>query len=221
MNEYFRELEDARIRKELRFQVDDPKCATCCETDIGTLCKPSKHRTAVLCRNCKDRSKTLTARSAITKLQLFKEAGYSKPACAVCGEDSIQLLEGDHVENDANSQLQVPLCLNHHAIKSQSAEVGPMAKLRLRDPNRRALELQAAFEFGAAAILGMIAVWDGANEQTVRAIFFGVISAGLLLWALWNLQADAQFASTYGADYGSMLPTAPILTLPAPNASAS
>jgi hypothetical protein len=221
MSDYLRELEDARIRKELRFDVDDPMCVVCSEMDIGMLCKPNDHRRAVLCRNCNDRKKTMTAKSAKAKARLFEEAGYSKPSCVVCGEASMQLLERDHVENDANSQLQVPLCLNHHAIKSQSAEVEPTATLRLRDPNRRALELQAAFEFGAAAILGMIAVWDGANEQTARAIFFGVISAGLLLWALWNVQADAHLVSTYGVEYGSTLPAAPVLELPLPNASAS
>jgi hypothetical protein len=214
MNEYVRELEDARIRKEQRFDVDDPRCATCGTSEIGMLCQPRKSDEPIVCRNCKGRSKPLIDKSRKQKVRRFEEAGYCKPACVVCYEPDIKILELDHVENAANSNVLVPLCSNHHAIKSQSAEVGPMAALRLRDTDRRALELQAAFEFGAAAILGMIAVWDGANDQVPRAVFLGVLSAGLLLWALWNVQADAHLASKYGSDYGSILPAAPVLELP-------
>ena len=53
-------------------------------------------------------------------------------------------------------------------------EHGPLAALRLRDPQRRALMLQAAFEFGLAAILAMFAIWEGADEETARCVFFGV-----------------------------------------------
>jgi hypothetical protein len=73
-----------------------------------------------------------------------------------------------------------------------------MAALRLRDLDRRALVLQAAFEFGLAAILAMFAVWEGANEETARCIFFGVASAGLFAWATWNVAADEYFVGAYG-----------------------
>jgi hypothetical protein len=221
VNEYSTALEDARIRKEQRFAVDDPQCTTCGNADIGMLCQPPKDCETIACRNCKGRAKTVTEKSRKQKMRRFEKAGYFKPSCVVCGEPEIRILELDHVEHAANSMLLAPLCSNHHAIKSQSAEVGPMAQLRLRDRNRRALELQAAFEFGAAAIIGMIAVWDGANEQAQRAVILGVFSAGLILWALWNLRADAHLASRYGSDYGALLPATPVLELPASIGSAS
>ena len=118
----------------------------------------------------------------------------------------LQILEGDHVAHAANSEFIAPLCGNHHAIKSHMAETGPVAALRLRDPERRALVLQAAFEFGLAAILAMFAVWEGANEETARCIFFGVASAGLFAWATWNLAADEYFADAYGLDYDRGVP---------------
>ncbi|HEY1681765.1 MAG TPA: hypothetical protein VGF98_09035 [Candidatus Tumulicola sp.] len=219
MNDYSTALKDARIRKEQRFGVDDPQCVTCGNAEIGMLCQPRNACESILCRNCKGRNKTVTDKSRKQKMRRFEMAGYSKPMCVVCGESEVRILELDHVENAANSEFRVPLCSNHHAIKSQSAEVGPMAALRLRDSNRRALELQAAFEFGAAAIIGMIAFWDGANDQMPRAVFLGVLSAGLILWALWNVRADAHLVSRYGRDYGTMLPATPVLELPHPTAS--
>jgi hypothetical protein len=220
MNAYSTALDDARIRKEQRFGVDDPQCMRCGNAEIGMLCQPRRAYQSILCRNCKGRAKPVTDKSRQQKMRRFEMAGYSKPTCVVCGESEVQILELDHVENATNSEFLVPLCSNHHAVKSQSAEVGPMAALRLRDSNRRALELQAAFEFGAAAIIGMIAVWDGANEQVPRAVFLGVLSASLILWALWNVRADAHLVSRYGMDYGTMLPTTPVLELPHPTASA-
>ena len=76
-----------------------------------------------------------------------------------------------------------------------------MAALRLRDPARSALALQAAFELGLGAVLGMFAVWDGMHEETARCIFLGVASAVLFAWAGWNLAADAHFQHLLGPGY--------------------
>jgi hypothetical protein len=76
------------------------------------------------------------------------------------------ILELDHVANEADSDLLAPLCASHHAVKSHGAETGPMAALRLRDPARRALVVQAAYRLGGAAILTMMAACDGAGSLT-------------------------------------------------------
>jgi hypothetical protein len=214
--EYMFELDDARNRRLLRFGTDDPMCEDCGLTEVDSLCiitKPGRTSESIVCRNCKDSAKPITAKALKGKARRFEEAGYFEPACVVCHEPNLQILELDHLVNRANGDIELPLCGNHHAIKSQSAEVGPMATLRLADPNRRALVLQAIFEFGGASIIGMIAYWDGQEGQGSRAVFLGVLAAGLLLWALWNLRADAHLASVYGERYDYGLPPAPSIPL--------
>ena len=83
-------------------------------------------------------------------------------------------LELDHLANEANSAVVEPLCANHHAIKSYMAESGPMAALRLRDPERSALLLQAAFEFGLGAMLACSRSGMECTSETARCIFLGV-----------------------------------------------
>ena len=199
----------ARTKKLLRFGTDRPQCAKCKTTDERVLCRiasPGKASNTILCHNCKGKRRKLSPRASAEKARRFADAGYPDPACVICGEPMLLILEGDHVAHAANSDFIAPLCGNHHAIKSHMAETGPMAALRLRDPERRALVLQAAFEFGLAAILAMFAVWEGANEETARCIFFGVASAGLFAWASWNLAADEYFADAYGLDYDRGVP---------------
>jgi hypothetical protein len=202
----------ARTKKLLRLGTDQPRCARCKTTEEAVLCRiagPGKASGTVLCHNCRDRRGKLSPKASTEKARRFADAGYFKPACVICDEPMLQILERDHVAHKANSDLIAPLCGNHHAIKSHMAETGPMAALRLGDPERRALVLQAAFEFGLAAILAMFAVWEGADEQTARAVFFGLASAGLFAWATWNLAADEHFAGAYGLDYdrGGPAPT--------------
>lgn len=196
-------------KKLLRFGTDDPRCERCKTDDVRVLClvaRPGKASHAILCHYCRDKRGKLSPKASAAKARRFAEAGYFKPACVVCNEPALQLLELDHLDGEANSNRTEPLCGNHHAIKSYWAEHGPMAALRLRDPQRRALVVQAAFEFGLAAILALFAMWEGANEEAARAIFFGVASAGLFAWATWNLAADEYFAGAYGVDYDSAVP---------------
>lgn len=199
----------ARTKKLLRFGTDRPRCARCKTPDERVLCRiaaPGKLSPLILCHNCKGKRGKLSPDASARKAHRFAAAGYFNPVCVICAEPMLQILEGDHVAHAANSDFIAPLCGNHHAIKSHMAETGPMAPLRSRDPERRALVVQAAFEFSLAAILAMFAVWEGADEETARAIFFGVASAGLFAWATWNLAADEYFAVAYGLDYDRVVP---------------
>jgi hypothetical protein len=196
-------------KKLLRFGTDQPRCQRCKTDDRRVLCdiaRPGKASHAILCRNCKGRDRKATTKASRAKARRFADAGYFKPVCVVCAESALQILELDHLDGKANSDRTEPLCGNHHAIKSYWAEHGPMAALRSPDPQRRPLVLQAAFEFGLAAVLAMFAVWEGASEETARAIFFGLASAGLFAWATWNLTADEHFAVTYGPEYDRAVP---------------
>jgi hypothetical protein len=170
---------------------------------MRTLCRvqrPGKSL-AILCHNCKGKRKKVSATGSARQAHRFAESGYFKPECVICHESTLQILERDHLAHEANSALCEPLCGNHHAVKSFMFEHGAMAALRLRDPQRRALVLQAAFEFGLAAILAMFAVMEGADEETARCIFFGLTSAALFAWATWNLAADTYFVGVLGPAY--------------------
>jgi hypothetical protein len=191
-------------KKLLRFGTDRPQCSKCKCKDLRSLCNvPASggRRAAILCRNCLAQRRRPSGTSARQKTKVLKEAGYDKPACVVCNDPTLLILELDHLSGKANSTLVEPLCAMHHAIKSYQAETGPMAPLRRRDPGRSALALQAAFELGLGAVLGMFAVWDGMHEETARCIFLGVASAALIAWAGWNLAADAHFQHLLGPGY--------------------
>jgi hypothetical protein len=203
-------------KKLLRFGSAEPRCDRCGTTDITMLCRvpaPRKASQSILCRNCKGRATNVTPKATGQKARRFEVAGYFEPTCVVCNDDTLQILELDHVANAANSNLLAPLCANHHAVKSHGAETGLMAALRLRDPARRALVLQAAFELGGAAILTMMAAWDGTHGQAARAIFLAAFAVGLAAWAAWNLNADARLAATHGDDYDRTLPAAPVIAV--------
>jgi hypothetical protein len=189
-------------KKLLRFGTDDPRCAKCGLADRRSLCRVQQgRRSVILCRNCRALRKPLSPKAAAQKAKRFEDEGYYRPACVVCEHPVLQVLELDHLANEANSAVVEPLCTNHHAVKSYVAESGPMAALRLRDPQRSALVLQAAFEFGLGAVLGMWAVWDGMHEETARSVFLGVAAGMLIAWALWNLSADEYFENTFGPGY--------------------
>lgn len=196
-------------KKFLRFGTADPRCAKCGTDDYRLLCNvPRGKSTIILCRNCKALRKPRSAKAESRKVKRLADAGYFEPTCVVCYEPTLQVLELDHLVNAANSDIQEPLCANHHAVKSYMAESGPMAVLRLRDPRRSGLLLQAAFEFGLGAMLAMIAVWEGAHEETARCIFLGVSSGLLFAWAAWNVTADTYFEGVLGPGYDRAIPAA-------------
>ncbi len=178
-------------KKLLRLGTDRPRCASCRTDDFRQLCSvhDARGRRRILCRNCRAKHKRLSAAAAARKRRQFAADGYEQPACVVCGEPALQLLERDHLTGAANSGSTEPLCANHHAIKSYMAEHGLMAALRLRDPERSALLLQAAFEFGLGAMLGMFAVGTARTERRHAASSW-VASVLLFAWAAWNVSAD-------------------------------
>jgi hypothetical protein len=196
--------DEAATKKLLRFGTDRPQCAVCRSTDWRALCNmraKGKVKSTVVCRSCLAKRRSPVASASGRKAKALKAAGYDKPACVVCNDPTLRIIDLDHLSGAANSTLVEPLCASHHAIKSFMAESGPMAALRLRDPARSALALQAAFELGLGAILGMFAVWDGMHEETARCIFLGAGSAALFAWAAWNLTADAHFEGLLGPGY--------------------
>lgn len=192
--------DDLHTKKLLRFGTAEPRCSKCGNSDDRFLCC-MKATAAILCRNCRAKSKPLSAKAAAQRARRLKEAGYYKPECVICLDSALQILELDHLAGAANSTAVEPLCANHHAIKSFMAESWPMAALRLRDPNRSALLLQAAFELGLGAVLSMFAAWDGMHEETARSVFLGIAAAVLIAWAIWNISADAHFETVLGPGY--------------------
>jgi len=181
---------ESRTRKLLRFGTDNPKCADCKSTDTRILCRIERpgRRDLILCCSCKAKRKPPSAKATVRKIDRFKEARYFEPACVICSDPNLQVLE-----------------LDHHGIKSYMAESGPMAALRLRDPDRTALALEAAFDFGLAAILGMMAVSDG-TENASRAFFFAAVALLLVAWGLWNVTADSHFKNVLGPRYDLAIP---------------
>jgi hypothetical protein len=197
---------ESRTKKLLRFGTDNPKCADCKSPDTRILCRieRSGERDLILCHSCKAKRKPPSAKATVRKINRFKEARYFEPTCVICSDPNVQVLELDHLAGKANSGLVEPLCANHHGIKSYMAESGPMAALRQRDPDRTALEFEAAFDFGLAAILGMLAA-DGA-ENASRAMLFAAVALLLVAWGLWNVAADAHFKSVLGPRYDLAIP---------------
>lgn len=198
--------EEGPTRKLLRFGTDAPRCSKCPCTDTRVLCRVKRPGKAdvILCRSCNAKGKSPSAKATARKVKRFEDAGYYKAVCVVCSDPNVQVLELDHMANKANSALSEPLCANHHAIKSHVAESGLMAVLRLRDPDRTALALEAAFDFGLATILGMMAA-DG-SENASRAVFFAAIALALVAWGLWNIAADEHFKNVLGPAYDRAIP---------------
>jgi hypothetical protein len=199
--------EESRTRKLLRFGTDAPRCSKCPCTDTRVLCRVKRPGKAdvILCRSCNAKGKSPSAKATARKVKRFEDAGYYKVVCVICSDPNVQVLELDHMANETNSSLVEPLCANHHGIKSHAAESGPMAVLRLRDPDRTALALEAAFDFGLAVILGMMAASDG-TENASRAAFFGVVALALVAWGFWNLAADTHFRNVLGPAYDRAIP---------------
>jgi hypothetical protein len=209
MSDFLSDLfnQESPTKKLLRFGTDAPQCADCPSTDTRTLCliKGLGKADLILCRSCKAKRKSPSAQATARKLKRFEDAGYYEVVCVICSDPNVQVLELDHLANEANSTLVEPLCANHHAIKSHMAESGPMAILRLRDPDRTALALEAVFDFGLAAILGMMAATDG-MENASRAAFFAAVALPLVAWGIWNLAADTHFKNVLGPGYDRAIP---------------
>jgi predicted metal-binding protein len=199
--------EGSPTKKLLRFGTDAPQCGGCPSTDTRTLCRVKQLGKAdlILCSSCSAKRKPPSAKATARKLKRFEDAGYYEVLCVICSDSNVQVLELDHMANKINSGLSEPLCANHHAIKSHMAESGPMALLRLRDPDRTALALEAVFNFGLAAILGMMAASDG-TENASRAGFFAIVALALVAWGVWNLAADAHFKNVLGPTYDRAIP---------------
>jgi hypothetical protein len=196
-------------KKLLRLGSDRPRCVTCGNGDQRLLCRIAQgRRSVIVCRNCRALRTALSPKAAAQKVRRFRDEGYYQPACVVCDDPVLQVLELDHTANAANSDLVAPLCANHHAIKSYQAESGPMAALRGRDPRRSALAFEAAFDFGLAAIFGTMAALDG-NEHVARAVFLGLVAAALVAWGVWNLSADDYLVRVLGPGYDCAI-TAPV-----------
>lgn len=191
---------EARLgRKLLKLGTDRPWCVRCGMSDRRCLFRPRKARRSapIRCKNCHAKRRRISAAAVDAKRRRFASAGYTRAACVACGEADLRALELDHLACYASSAFVEPLCRNCHAAKSDAAEDEPMASLRLRDPERGALAIQAAFQFGGAAVLTLIVAADG-DDAGARAIFLLALAAALIAWALWNLKADKDLASACG-----------------------
>ena len=213
MNEYLMAVQrEGRLsRKQLNLGTANPACADCAMIDCRCLFRPRSSANApIRCRNCHAKRKHFSREALARKYARFTIAGYNDPACVACREHDLRALELDHLAGEANSAFVQPLCQNCHAKKSDDAEDAPWASLRFRDPERGALAIQAAFEFGAAAVLTLIVAHDD-ESSTARAIFLLALAAAFVAWALWNLSADADLRRALGPgpSYGGAI-TAPV-----------
>jgi hypothetical protein len=197
---------EARLAKKcLYLGTGDPVCTYCGVTDCCCLLQPqTSAKGAIRCRNCDAKRKRVSANALERKREKFAAAGYPDPSCVVCDEADLRTLELDHLAGEANSAFVEPLCLNCHAKKSDEAEDEPWAPLRLRDPERGALAIQAAFEFGGAAVLTLIVAYDG-DGASARSIFLLALATALVAWALWNLAADKGLTRALGPGYGHVI----------------
>jgi hypothetical protein len=143
--------------------------------------------------------KAQTERASKAKLRKFAKQGYDDPICFQCWERDLRTINLHHVAGEANSSLCVPLCANCHDVASDTQE-DLVGGLRLRDPDRRPLVLQAAFDLGLSIMAGAVAI--SAREAT-EATFWGLIAVALAGWAIWNLTADMHFATQFGSDYSA------------------
>ncbi len=172
------------------------QCLDCWLQEVCCLCRSRAGE--IRCHNCRAKRKPLSLSSQRRKLALLKKLGYDGFKCLLCGETDLRVFESHHIAGQANSTLQGPLCLNCHAIQSDLQE-DTLGTLRRQDPDRRPLELQAAFEFGLAAFL---VVYAAAGDLEAEArVFFTAVVVVLVAWAVWNLAADKHFVATLGSDY--------------------
>jgi hypothetical protein len=162
------------------------------------------------CGNCQARRLTLRPARLQQRLREFAEISFPDPACILCPESDLRCLHRHHVAGRANSTLQVPLCRNCHARQSDE-QIDALGDLRRVDGSRSPLTRQAAFQFGFALLLlvlaaGMVSGVSGGRDPVLGA-FFSLMAAALTGWACWNLAADRHLASAYGTDWWTTVPT--------------
>lgn len=192
-------------KRRLRSGEPNPECSVCGFADLRALCcvrGRTSQTIRTICTNDRLKEQALSDSARTRKLLRLATAGYHDPSCLFCSEADLRTLQLHHVSGEANSILGVPLCGNCHAIVSDQQEDLPL-DLRLRDPDRRPLLLQAAFNFGLAIITGMIGL--GSKDGTETA-FWAIITVGLIAWAVWDIAADGHFAARFGADYSDAVP---------------
>jgi hypothetical protein len=64
--------------------------------------------------------------------------GEARPACSVCGEDDPKVIESHHLLGRNNSDEEIPLCLNHHAmITEEQNKVSPQARSSSASPQQK------------------------------------------------------------------------------------
>jgi len=194
-------------KKRLRLGDPKPKCAKCGNSEIACLRRQKSTRKGnsadgIICDNCHKKCRGSSSQTEHKKRLKIRNAGYSTVECAVCCESDIRTLELHHISGEANSSFVAPLCGNCHAAASDAQEDLP-TDLRLRDPDRRPLVLQAAFEFGLAIVLGFIATQ---YEDASGKAFLALVAVILVAWACWNVAADHHFATQFGPDYSTGVP---------------
>jgi hypothetical protein len=190
-------------RKRQRLGAADPLCVHCAQGNICCLSRAASGQ--IHCHNCRKKQKPFSASARRRKLALLAQLGYSDFRCFLCDETDLRVFESHHVAGEANGTLQVPLCMNCHAVQSDDQE-DLLGALRLRDPHRRPLMLQAAFEFGVAAILMVLAI--ATSQEAQSRVFHASLAIVLVAWAVWNLSADEYFVTTYGPEYSRGVPAA-------------
>ena len=152
--------------------------------------------------NDKIKERGLSDASRANKMRRFAEAGYAAASCLFCRESDIAVLQLHHVAGQANSDLLVPLCGNCHLIVSDE-QIELPATVLSGDLQRRPLVLQAAFNFGLAIITGIMSA-DSSDGS--KAVFWALVTAGLIAWGVWDIAADGHFTVTFGLDYSAGVP---------------
>lgn len=196
--------------KRLQLGVPNPECIDCHRGDIRYLhrVKP-KNRIglpagSIICRNCRKRRGEWSEASLKRKRSAFEALGYPDPKCSACGEVDLRTLELHHIASKANSALEVPLCVNCHAVQSDMQEDAPI-DFRLPDAKGRPLVMQAAFEFGLGCMFMAVAAMKSLENKSF-GVALGLIAFLLFAWCIWNIAADKHFVEKYGADYCEGVP---------------
>ncbi len=193
-------------KKLLRFGTDVPQCAKCGNDDRRVRFAASRRGAdrLILCANCRAERKR-----AICSCREHEEPRRLQPTATrslrawSASIPVLRMLELDHLAGAANSDRMLS---RRARITTHSSRTWPRAAqccgaAAARSQSIGAAVLQAAFEFGLGAVLGMWAVWDGMHEETARSVFLGVAAGMLIAWALWNLSADEYFENTFGPGY--------------------
>jgi hypothetical protein len=145
------------------------RCARCKKDDLDTL---QDYRGVTLCANCRLK-KAHSKESEEQKGERLVRLSRNGPlCCTLCSINDPDLLEGHHVEGEANSPLCVNLCANCHAKVSQSQEIEQPQEVLLRATKSRPA-LLAAFLFGISHLLEQLVIlircwarylWENRND---------------------------------------------------------